>query len=415
MTSPLFREEVGRNRTSRLHGQILVSAPLSNALLSWIAVAFISAAVVFAVNASFSRKETVSGWLSPQGGLVRVQAREGGTVEGVHVAEGAMVRDGGSLITLRLSSDTPEGDPDQSVDRALDLEETSTRSRNDAAAARIAVERNEEVRRIGTIRAELLEHQRRIALGTERLTIAEDDLKRSDLIARKGFMPNAQLDARRFAVIGAETGLSQMRVAALQMERELSAAQSRLKTLAADLLVLNAEADLASSGLSQKRTENALRGRHVATAPIRGRVSALLVERGQTVAPGAAVAVLVPVDARLEAELYVPSRAAGFIRAGQEVRLMYQAFPHQKFGVGRGQVTEVSSTVLAPTEIAIPGLQVEEPVFRVRARLNQDSVVAYGESIGLRPGMLLTADVVIDRRTLLEWLLDPLYAAGRRG
>lgn len=138
------------------------------------------------------------------------------------------------------------------------------------------------------------------------------------------------------------------------------------------------------------------------------------VQIGQSLQPGATVAVLTPKNSRLEAELYVPSRAAGFIRPGQEVRLMYQAYPHQKFGTGEGVVTSVSSTVLAPTEVAIPGLTVQEPVFRVRVQLARDSMQAYGEALPLRPGMLLTADVVIDRRTLMEWLLDPLYAAGRR-
>ena len=93
---------------------------------------------------------------------------------------------------------------------------------------------------------------------------------------------------------------------------------------------------------------------------------------------------------------------------------MYQAFPHQKFGTGRGVVTSVSRTVLAPSEVSLPGIQVQEPVFRVRVRLARESVDAYGEALALQPGMLLTADVVIDRRTLVEWLLDPLYAAGRR-
>ena len=74
----------------------------------------------------------------------------------------------------------------------------------------------------------------------------------------------------------------------------------------------------------------------------------------------------------------------------------------------------VSRTVLAPAEVAIPGLQLQEPVFRVRVKLSSDQVAAYGRPMPLQPGMLLTADVVIDRRSLLEWLLDPLYAAGRR-
>jgi membrane fusion protein len=93
---------------------------------------------------------------------------------------------------------------------------------------------------------------------------------------------------------------------------------------------------------------------------------------------------------------------------------MYEAFPYQRFGVGRAQVEAVSRTVLAPDEIAIPGLRLGEPVFRVRAALERDTVDAYGERIALQPGMLLRADIVIDRRSLLQWLFDPILAV-RRG
>jgi membrane fusion protein len=140
----------------------------------------------------------------------------------------------------------------------------------------------------------------------------------------------------------------------------------------------------------------------------------LPVEIGQAVPSGATLAVMAPAGSTLMADLYVPSRAAGFIRPGQRVNLMYQAFPYQKFGVGRGRVQSVSRTVLGPGETAIPGLEMKEPVFRVRVQLDSAVVSAYGQTLPLQPGMLLTADIVIDRRSLAEWLLDPIYAAKRR-
>jgi membrane fusion protein len=71
--------------------------------------------------------------------------------------------------------------------------------------------------------------------------------------------------------------------------------------------------------------------------------------------------------------------------------------------------------VIAPNEAAIPGLQLAEPVFLVEARLSAAEIEAYGEAIPLQPGLMLNADIIIDERTLIEWLFDPLFAAGRRG
>ena len=93
---------------------------------------------------------------------------------------------------------------------------------------------------------------------------------------------------------------------------------------------------------------------------------------------------------------------------------MLQAFPHQRFGTVKGEVKTISNTVLGPTEISIPGMNIQEPVFRVRVTLSRDEIQAYGEAIPLQPGMLLNADIVFDRRSLIGWLFDPLFAVAQR-
>jgi len=53
------------------------------------------------------------------------------------------------------------------------------------------------------------------------------------------------------------------------------------------------------------------------------------------------------------------------------VRLMLEAFPHERFGTVTGEVKSISNTVLAPSELSIPGLKIDEPVFRVRVALSR--------------------------------------------
>lgn len=50
-----------------------------------------------------------------------------------------------------------------------------------------------------------------------------------------------------------------------------------------------------------------------------------------------------------------------------------------------------------------------EPVYRIVVSLTRQAVTAYGQPIALQPGMQLEADVIIERRRLIEWVLDPLY------
>ena len=61
------------------------------------------------------------------------------------------------------------------------------------------------------------------------------------------------------------------------------------------------------------------------------------------------MAVILPADGRIEAELLAPSRAIGFIQTGQAVALSLQAFPYQRFGTVPGKISTVSSTVISPS------------------------------------------------------------------
>ena len=111
---------------------------------------------------------------------------------------------------------------------------------------------------------------------------------------------------------------------------------------------------------------------------------------------------------QLRARVFVPSRSDGFLRVGLGVRLLYDAFPHQRFGSFPGTVTALSSHASAPSDLG--ELSLREPVFEATVALASDTVSAYGETIPLRSGMGLRADIVLERRSLMEWLLEPLFA-----
>jgi membrane fusion protein len=115
---------------------------------------------------------------------------------------------------------------------------------------------------------------------------------------------------------------------------------------------------------------------------------------------------LLPQGSRLQAQLLVPSRAIGFIAPGDEVRLRYQAYPYQKFGHHLGRVLRISRSAITPPNASAGADQ----VYRVLVELKQQSILAYGKREALRPGMLLEADILGERRRLYEWVLEPLYS-----
>jgi membrane fusion protein len=152
---------------------------------------------------------------------------------------------------------------------------------------------------------------------------------------------------------------------------------------------------------------------YVIVAPIAGRVAALQTASGRAADASLPLMEIVPEGSPLHAQIYAPTRAVGFVRPGQEVRLLYDAFPYQRFGSFRGHIVSVSRAVIDPRQLVAP-LHIEEAVYQIDVVPDVQRVGAYGQDLPLQPGMTLTANIILDRRSFLDWLLTPLDAVMQR-
>jgi len=411
--SGLFRGEALDHSSRRLEGEVVLAAPLRQNTLAWLLVVAVVAMATFASTATFVRKERVSGWIAPDRGLVRLTARDGGIVEALFISEGEAVDAGQPIARMRLAAFSSEGDVNEAEVGGLVVQANATTDRAAARDQTLQAEEAELKARLGTFRRDLEEARTRHALQARQIELLEEDLVRAETIASRGYLPLRELDTRRAAVMQARQQLSSSRSASLAIEREIATTQGRLREIPLERISDQADARTSLTVLEHQRARAEVEGSYIVRASVAGRVGVLSVQQGQDVPAGAIIGKLIPEGAKLEAELYVPSRAAGFIKPGQNVRLMYDAFPYPKFGAARGVVSKVSTTVLGPTEIAAVESGIDEPVFRVRVALPSDSIMAYGQSTPLQPGMSLQASIILDRRSLFEWLLDPIYAASR--
>lgn len=209
-----------------------------------------------------------------------------------------------------------------------------------------------------------------------------------------------------------------------ELQRIKSASGRDLATAQADVRDLQVQAQRdaenlqrSASEIEQDLTENEARREILVRAAQDGKVTAITTEIGQTVAANSVLASVLPMGAELEAEIYAPSRSVGFIKPGMQVLLRYQAYPYQKFGQYPAQVREVASTSLRPEDLAVPGAvsgTSGEPLYRIRLRLQRQSVQAYGETLPLKSGMLVDASVLLEQRRLYEWVLEPLFSISGR-
>jgi membrane fusion protein len=209
------------------------------------------------------------------------------------------------------------------------------------------------------------------------------------------------------------------------LKRERDSIDAQRKETAAQMRVAQEQTTRNIAGIEQERVEVSARQRTLVLAPRAGTLTAISAEPGMTVAAGAALATLLPEDETLEAHIYVPGRAAGFIEPEQAVLIRYETYPYQKFGMGKGKVKEITKSPFSLAElppnvaaaIAVPTAQIANPqeaVYRITVTLDEQTILAYGKPQPLKAGMALEADVKQDRRRIYEWVLEPVFGfAGR--
>jgi membrane fusion protein len=211
-----------------------------------------------------------------------------------------------------------------------------------------------------------------------------------------------------------QDGLLEQKQALVSLRRQLSEKQSKLAETRQALAALPTETARKTQPLrdeiatiNQRGSDAQGQRSYVMRAPVAGRIALLQAHNGQSVQPQQLQLEIVPDNSPLQAELLIPTRAAGFVRPGQEVRLLYDAFPYQNFGAYTGHIAEISNTVLTKTDTAGP-IAPEEPVYKALVQLDRPDVDANGRNAALQAGMLLHAKIILDRRSLARWILEPL-------
>lgn len=89
--------------------------------------------------------------------------------------------------------------------------------------------------------------------------------------------------------------------------------------------------------------------------------------------------------------------------------LCFYAFPYQKFGLMTGAITSIDKALILPSDKALP-IQTEQAMYRVTASLPDQFMNAYGEEFPIENRRDGAVDIILETRTLLEWILDPTYA-----
>ncbi|AGG90252.1 multidrug resistance efflux pump [Rhodanobacter denitrificans] len=408
---PLFRQEVVDARRGEWLGSIIVAAPLSRWLLTALALALAAAILLFLFFGHYTRRETVTGQLVPSAGLLNIAAPSAGTVARVEVHDGQVVKAGDVLLKLSSEQDSAAlGDTHALVGQQLDIQRS--RLKADLLNQKQLSEQQADAFRAkaALLHSQLTQIAGQLAIQQKQVISNQQLLARIQPLAAKGYVSAVQIQQQETTVLDAQAQYKALVRQQLDAQQQLDATRQQLAQLPLDDVSKRNDTERQLASLTQSMAQNEMQRAVVLRAPRDGVVSTVLLKQGQMVSAGQPLLSILPSGSVLQAQLLVPSRAIGFIEAGSRVVLRYQAFPYQKFGQQYGRVTDISRSALSPSEIgALVGQQAKEPLYRIQVKLDSQQVLAYGRQEPVKPGMALEADILMERRRLIEWVFEPLY------
>jgi len=261
--------------------------------------------------------------------------------------------------------------------------------------------------RIAQRKAEIASLSNEIVLHRKLVAIYKEQLGMREPLSVTGNISKKQM-------LDTESVFQQARVQLQVTEGKLAAAEQALQEAEAALVESDAQAHKlwseekakASSELAEvqeqiRKLEDRVE-RLVVRAPIKGRVQHVVQRsQGEVVRPGETIARVVPLGDPLLAEVFVKPEDIAAVKAGDRAELKVSAYDFTKYGRIRGEVADVSPSTVEGDD--------KRSYYKVMIRFDPRQPDQYGRDWNLQPGMTVDAEIVSASRSLLHYLLKPVY------
>ena len=400
----LFRKEVVEKQTQRLYGEVRLDTPLSHWTITLLLSLLFIGLLIFLLFASYTRKQTVIGWLAPDKGLVRIVSSQEGVIQEVHAKEGDVVAAGARLVTLDFDNALTDGRSAATVKlESLNAQYNEVYERLAPLQKQYDAKERQLRARVESLKVELAAVQQQERAQKQRVRIADQVRGRYRALAAEDNASDIEVLEHEEALLILTQNQTQLGRERLAITRQIEEAEGVLVDLPGDRQAAASELRNQLETLSRQRAEYEASRSIVLTAPVAGSIAAAPLRKGQTAGGGRMLMALIPEGGYLQVELFVPTSAAGFVKSGQDVNLRLDAFPHQKFGVVRGTVNTISRSVYNPSELPI-SVALEEPVYSVTVDIEEQSISFNDDRFPLQAGMLLKADILLERRRMWRLL-----------
>ncbi len=396
--------------------------PFFSRALIYVVLLFIAISTAWAWYGQVDIVATAPFRLVPLGKVQNIQAPRSGEIQEIAIHSGDLIAEGQTLFRLRSQETLKEFRELEQAEIAFkkaefDLQQTLPQKRILAKETISALEHRVHVMQTAmqTYRAALGKHTEtsqppdiEIEIHTAEVEHLKQRYEQNQKLYEKKLISLAALNEAKVRYLSALAELparmaeiNRYEVSLKDLKRQILEERLELERTRANFQ--NAY-DIAEIRLKQaKQTVNRSVDADIdlILAPEPGIVTQVLINTpGQVVNKGQTLLTIAPASTPIVAEALILNKDVGLLSSGQKVKLKFEAFPFQDYGIQHGYLRQISPDAM--------GDESSGTVFRGIIDLKNTTIFVHGEEKAFMFGMKGTAEIITDRQSILMLALNPL-------
>jgi HlyD family secretion protein len=184
--------------------------------------------------------------------------------------------------------------------------------------------------------------------------------------------------------------------------------QEQLRNIETDITTLKSEIKQSKSQIQSLQFEL---NQRLIKSPVEGIIFDISIDqKGAVLQTGSKIIEIAPKGTPLILKAHMPTTESGSLTKGMPVKLKFDAYPFQDYGIIEGELSKISPTT---KELDTPNGKVL--AYELEITLDQTCMPSNNECIPLRPGDTATAEVIVRKRRIIDFVLDPFKQLNKGG
>ncbi|HAD5970091.1 TPA_asm: HlyD family efflux transporter periplasmic adaptor subunit [Salmonella enterica subsp. enterica serovar Typhimurium] len=407
----MFRKDFFLHKKNEWLGDVHISNPVSYRLLGLYCFILFLTFIMFLFFAHYTHREKSQGSIIPENGIININSNDNGFIKDIYISNGSHIKKGEPLFSISKEKNAEQyGNTNHFINKQLEKQKNLLIKTINDKKYFLDTQKKIKIDYINELKNDKAEIKNQLLITQKQSLKMKSILLNMQKLKIKGYVSKLEIQQQENLFLENEKQIKSLKRQLIENTMKLNEQEDFLNRIYNEYKIEENKINQDIFEIEKNMAINKNDEQNIYFAKEDGVVSSLLFEKGQSIKTGDTVIAVIPENSKFVIQLFLPSNSIGFIKPGNNVALRYQAYPYQKFGIQHGKVKEISKSITSAKQITdITGNPSNEPYYRIIVEPEKQFIDTYDEQKKLIPGMIVDADIMLEKRNIFEWIFEPMF------